>query len=74
MNDDTEQWLGPMFTAQLADVDDGAAFLQFLGSAVSATAISARGVDWLHLGQLLRAELGWDHYPATPPRMSEFEC
>ena len=74
MNCDTERWLGPMLTAQLANVDNGAAFIRSLESAISAAAISTRGVDWLKLGQLLRSELGWDHYPAVPPREWEFAC
>ena len=74
MNHDTEKWLGPMLDAQLADVDNGAAFLRFLGSAISTPAISKRGVDWLLLGQLLRKQLGWDHYPATPSQWRGFDC
>jgi len=25
-----------------------------------------RALDWIRFGQLLRAELGWDHYPEQP--------
>ena len=73
---DTERWLSPMLVVLLLSQDGGAAFARIVESVMVATVIEAmlddvsigtRNLDWVRLGQLVRAELGWDHYPAAPP-------
>jgi hypothetical protein len=72
----TERWLSPMLVVLLLSQDGGAAFARIVESVMIATVIEAmlddvsigtRSLDWVRLGQLVRAELGWDHYPALPP-------
>jgi hypothetical protein len=76
-NADTERWLSPMLVVLLLSKDGGAKFARITESMMIAAvieamlddvSIGARSLDWLRLGQLVRAELGWDHYPAVPPR------
>jgi hypothetical protein len=73
---DTERWLSPMLVVLLLSQDGGAAFARIVESVMIATVIEAmlddvsigtRSLDWVRLGQLVRAELGWDHYPSLPP-------
>jgi len=72
---ETERWLSPMLVALLVSKEGGAAFARFMESLMIAAVVEAmfddvpvgsRGLDWIRLGQLVRAELGWDHYPAVP--------
>ena len=76
---DTERWLSPMLVVLLLSKDGGAAFARIIESVMIAAVIEAmlddvsigsRGLDWIRLGQLVRAELGWDHYPPAPPQLS----
>jgi|KBSSwiStaDraftv2_1062776.scaffolds.fasta_scaffold1764082_1 hypothetical protein len=74
MTADTQQWLAPMFKALLATSEGGAAFARFMEAAVlQARTHSARGpaIDWVIVGQLIRAELGWSDYPASPRHTSD---
>src|SRR5690349_6522468 len=73
---ETERWLSPMLVVLLLSQDGGAAFARIIESVMIAAVIEAmlddvsigsRGLDWVRLGQLVRAELGWDHYPSLPP-------
>lgn len=75
MTIETERWLSPMLVALLVSKEGGAAFARFMESLMIAAVVEAmfddvpvgsRGLDWIRLGQLVRAELGWDHYPAFP--------
>ena len=78
---ETERWLSPMLVALLLSEDGGAAFGRFMESLMIAAVVEAifddvpvgaRGLDWIRLGQLVRAELDWNHYPAVPsPSRSE---
>lgn len=65
-----------MLVVLLLSHDGGAAFARIVESVMIATVIEAmlddvsigtRSLDWVRLGQLVRAELRWDHYPALPP-------
>ena len=76
---ETERWLSPMLVVLLLSQDGGAAFARIVESVMIATVVEAmlddvsigsRNLDWVRLGQLVRAELGWDHYPAAPPAAS----
>jgi hypothetical protein len=73
---ETERWLSPMLVVLLFSQDGGSAFARIVESVMIASVIEAmledvpigaRRLDWVRLGQLVRAELGWDHYPAAPP-------
>jgi hypothetical protein len=77
MTNDTERWLSPMVVALLVSDDGGAAFARFVESVMIGAVVEAmfddvpvgsKGLDWVRLGQLIRAELGWDHYPPSPSR------
>jgi len=79
MTNETERWLSPMLVALLVSNEGGAAFARFLESVMIAAVVEAmfndipvgaKGLDWVRLGQLTRLELGWDHYPSSPPRGS----
>lgn len=35
---------------------------------VDGSGVTTAALDWIRYGQLLRAELGWDHYPEAPSR------
>lgn len=72
---ETERWLSPMLVVLLLSKDGGAAFARIIESVMIAAVIEAmlddvsigvHGLDWVRLGQLVRAELGWDHYPDVP--------
>jgi hypothetical protein len=74
---DTERWLSPMLVVLLLSKDGGPTFARIIESVMIAAvieamlddvSIGARSLDWVRLGQLVRAELGWDHYPSVPPR------
>src|SRR5688572_23620761 len=76
---ETERWLSPMLVVLLLSEDGGAAFARIVESVMieavvqamlDDVSISSRGLDWFRLGQLVRAELGWDHYPPAPPQWS----
>jgi hypothetical protein len=60
-----------MFTALLDAMGGGGALARFLEAAVMEARMDSPSVDWIRLGQLMRAELGWDHYPASPPHRRE---
>ena len=73
---DTERWLSPMLVVLLLSHEGGATFARIVESMMIAAVIEAmlddvsigsRGLDWVRMGQLVRAELGWDHYPSLPP-------
>ena len=75
---DVERWLSPMLVALLLSKGGGAAYARLMESSMIAAvveamfddvAVGSRGLDWVHLGQLMRAELGWDHYPDVPALM-----
>ena len=66
MDVQTERWLGPMITELLSRPAGNAAFARFMERAVGIGDNGAAGVDWIRLGQMMRNELGWDDYPATP--------
>ena len=72
---DVERWLSPMLVALLFSKDGGITFGRLMESVMIAAvveaifddvAIGSRGLDWVHLGQLVRTELGWEHYPEVP--------
>jgi hypothetical protein len=69
MTEQTQRWLAPMFNALLAS-EGAAAFLQFMESALTGPRIgddtTQVTIDWVRLGQLVRKELDWDHYPIDP--------
>jgi len=74
MDVETERWLGPMVTALLDTELGGAAFQRFMQAAVIArTDEEPPGVDWIRIGQLIRYELDWHHYPSAPLRRTG-EC
>ena len=67
-----------MLVALLLSKDGGVAFARLMEASMIAAvveaifddvAVGSRGLDWVHLGQLMRAELGWDHYPEVPSLM-----
>ena len=75
---EVERWLSPMLVALLFSKDGGTAFARLMESVMIAAvveailddvAVGSRGLDWVHLGKLMRAELGWDHYPDVPTAM-----
>ena len=75
---EVQRWLSPMLVALLLTKDGGTAFGRLMESVMIAAvveaifddfAIGSRGLDWVRLGQLMRAELGWDHYPEVPTLM-----
>ena len=79
MTDETERWLSPMVVALLVSNDGGTAFARIvesvmMGAVVEAMfddlPVGAKGLDWIRLGQLIRVELGWAHYPLSPTRCS----
>jgi hypothetical protein len=72
MTRDVEVWLGPMFEAMASTGVGKASFARLMERAVTSRAGESPGVDWVVLGQLLRAELGWDDYPSAP--VSGFTC
>jgi hypothetical protein len=55
-----------MVEAMLSDHAHTASFARLIGMVTSAETLP--GVDWLFLGELMRFDLGWDHYPASPIR------
>ena len=59
----TERWLAPML--RVVTTARGAHTLTRL---MESTLIG-RGLDWIQFGQVLREELGWDHYPALPEQL-----
>ena len=68
-----------MLVVLLLSEDGGAAFARIVESVMieavveamlDDVAIGSRGLDWTRLGQLVRSELGWDHYPPAPPQWS----
>jgi len=63
-------WLEPMVEAMLRDRALTASFARLIAMVTSAETLP--GVDWLFLGELMRFDLGWDQYPASPARSSEF--
>ena len=66
MTRDVESWLGPMLHAMLSSSAGDATFARLMDRAVTCRGDESPGVDWVVLGQLVRDELGWDHYPAEP--------
>jgi len=68
MDAKTERWLGPMLTELLSRPGGNAALGRFMEHAVGLPVDPERGVDWIGFGQLVRDDLGWDHYPELPPR------
>ena len=75
---EVERWLSPMLVALLFSKEGGAAFVRLMESVMIAAVVEAifddvtvgsRGLDWVQLGKLMRAELGWDHYPDVPTAM-----
>ena len=78
-SNDVERWLSPMLVALLFSKEGGMTFGRLMEAVMIAAvveaifddvAVGSRGLDWVHLGQLVRAELGWDHYPECPTSMS----
>ena len=69
MTPEMESWLEPMVEAMFTDRARIASFARLIEMVTSEDALP--GVDWLFLGELMRFDLGWDHYPASPS-MREF--
>ena len=69
MTPETERWLEPMVEAMLIDRARTASFARLIEMVTSVE--TPPGVDWLFLGELMRFDLGWDHYPASPTCVSE---
>lgn len=69
MTPDTVRWLEPMVEAMLTDHARAASFGRLIEMVTSVE--SMPGVDWLFLGELMRFDLGWDQYPASPTRVPE---
>lgn len=80
MKDQTAAWLDPMLVeshlaasdfrrliaqASMPAAEAGTPWLNWLAKNTPSGAI-AKGVDWIRFGQLLRDELGWQHYPDLP--------
>jgi hypothetical protein len=70
-----------MLVALLLSKEGGAAFARLMEASMIAAvveaifddvAVGSRGIDWVHLGQLMRAELGWDHYPEVPTLLPHY--
>jgi hypothetical protein len=70
MTPEMERWLEPMVEAMFSDRARSASFARLIEMVTSEETMP--GVDWLFLGELMRFDLGWDQYPASPARMSEF--
>ncbi len=60
MTDETEQWLAPMLHAMTKHGG------RTLGSLIQEVLADGK-LDWIALGRLMRDELAWDDYPASPP-------
>jgi hypothetical protein len=61
-----ERWLDPMIVALLAVPAGSAVFARLMQDAIVSRGDATPAVDWVVFGQLIREELGCDHYPATP--------
>ena len=70
MTPETERWLEPMLEAMLIDHARTASLARLIEMVTSTDTLP--GVDWLFLGELMRFDLGWDDYPGSPTRSSEF--
>ena len=70
MTPETERWLEPMVEAMLADHARIVSFARLIEMVTSPD--SPPGVDWLFLGELMRFDLGWDQYPASPVQLRQF--
>jgi len=72
MDVETQRWLSPLITALLDTELGSAAFQRFMQAAVTAHSDEdPPGVDWIRIGQMIRNELDWDHYPPAPPRRTD---
>jgi hypothetical protein len=55
-----------MWEASIPAVEAADPLLDYMAKLTADTPTDTRAVDWIRLGQLLRRQLGWDHYPAYP--------
>jgi hypothetical protein len=66
----TAQWLKPMVEALLATDNGAGEYARFMESALVQMRANDGAymvnVDFIRLGQLIRGELGWEHYPMYP--------
>ena len=63
----TERWLGPLFTELVSIPTGDAALARLIADAVGNAELQAAPIDWIRVGQSIRAELHWNDYPLVPP-------